>query len=61
MNDQLGSDENRKCNEESDVHFDVVKEREPTEVPRPGAYGGKEQQRNPRNSTNREQPARQKF
>jgi hypothetical protein len=40
MNDQLGSDKDRKCNEESDVHFNVVKEGELTEVPSRGAESG---------------------
>jgi hypothetical protein len=25
MNNQLGSDEDRKCNKESDVHFNIAK------------------------------------
>jgi hypothetical protein len=32
MNDYLSSDQDRKCNEESNVHFHVVKERELTHV-----------------------------
>jgi hypothetical protein len=33
MHNQFGSDEYGKCNKESDMHFDVVKEGKPTGVP----------------------------
>jgi hypothetical protein len=47
MNNQLGSDEDRKCDEESDMHFNVVQEGKRTEVPCRRAKGGQERQRQP--------------
>jgi hypothetical protein len=61
MNNQLGSDEDRKRNEESDMHLNIVKEGKPAGVPSRGAEGGKEQQREPRDQRNNEQPAMQEF
>jgi hypothetical protein len=61
MNNQLGSDQDRKCDEESDMHFNVVKEGKPTEVPCRGAKGGQEQQRQPYDQRDSEQPALQKL
>jgi len=60
MDNQLGSDESRKCNEESDMHFNVVKVGEPSSSSR-GGKGGQEQQRQPGDQRNKEQPAIQKF
>jgi hypothetical protein len=60
MNDQLGSDEDRKCNEESDLNFNVVKEGKPTGVCR-GAEGGEEQQRQPCHQRDNEQPTMYEF
>jgi hypothetical protein len=40
MNKQLGSNENRKCDEDSDMHFNITQEGKPTDVPRRGAEGG---------------------
>src|SRR6516162_6625957 len=33
MNNQFGGDENRKCNEESDMHFDIVKKESRPRLP----------------------------
>ena len=64
MDNQLGRDENRKCNEESDMHFNVVKERKPSctsSLPKLGAKGRQEQKRQPGDQRNNEQPAIQEF
>ena len=42
VHDQLRSDENRKCHEESDMHLDVAKEGEATSTPTRGAERGEE-------------------
>ena len=61
MDNQLGGDENRKCNEESDMHFNVVKEGEPRCISSRGAKSRQEQQWQPGDQRNNEQPAIQKF
>jgi len=61
MNNQLGKDEHRKCNEESDMHFNVVKERKPTDAPSRGTEDGEEQQRQPCDQRDYEKPATQEF
>jgi hypothetical protein len=61
MNNQFGGDEDRKCNKKSDMHFDVVKEGNPTDGSARGAKDGEEQQRQPCNQRDNEQSAMQKF
>ena len=61
MNNQLGNDEDRKCNEESDMHFNAVKEGKATEASSRGAEHREEQQRRPCDCRNNEQPAIQEF
>jgi hypothetical protein len=61
MNNQLGKDEHRKCNEESDMHFNVVKEGKATEATSRGAEHGEEQQRQPCDQRDDEQSAMQEF
>jgi hypothetical protein len=43
MNNQFGSDEDRKGNKKSDMHFDVVQEGNPTDGSARGAKDGEEQ------------------
>ena len=48
MNQQFGSDEDRKGYKKSDVYFNVVKEGKPTDASSPGTLdGGEEQQWQP--------------
>jgi len=39
MNNQLGNDENRQCDEESHLHFNVVRKESPPEFPAEGPKG----------------------
>ena len=43
------------------MHFNVMKERDPTDVPSRGAQGGKEQQWQPRDQCDNEQSAMQEY
>ena len=43
MNHQFGGDENRKCNEESDLNFNIVKKGKPADVRSWGAEDCEEQ------------------
>ena len=61
MSNQLGSDEDRKCHEESDMHFNIVKEGKAAHVPRRGAERGEQQQRQPCHKRDNVQPAMQEF
>lgn len=47
MNKQFGRNEDGKCNEKSDMHFNIMKEGKPTRVPAQGAQGGKHTQWQP--------------
>lgn len=47
MNKDFGPDENRKCDEESHMYFNIVKEGKLTNTPSREAQGGEEQQRQP--------------
>jgi hypothetical protein len=61
MDNQLGGDQDRKCDEESGMHFNVVKEGKPTDAPSRGTEGAEEQQRQPCDQRDNEQPAMQEF
>ena len=61
MDNQLGGDQDRKCDEASGVHFNVVKEGKSTDVPSRGTEGAEEQQRQPCDQCDNEQPAMQEF
>ena len=54
MDDQLGSDEHRKGNEEPGVHLDVAEESEPAGIIPGGAEHGEHEQRQPRNQSDGE-------
>jgi hypothetical protein len=43
------------------MHFNIVKEGKPTDAPRLGADGSKEQQWQPCNQSDNEEPAMQEF
>jgi hypothetical protein len=57
MDNQLGSDKDRKTDEESNMHLNIVKEGKPTDVPSRGTDGGQEQQWKPCDQHDYEQPA----
>ena len=61
MDYQLGSDEYRKCDEESDMHLYIMKEGEATAAPSQGAEAGKHGQRQPCEQGDDEQPTMQEF
>jgi hypothetical protein len=61
MNNQLGSDEDRKCDEESDMYFNVVLKGKPAEFSCRGAEDVQEQQRQPYDQRDSEQPTLQEL
>jgi hypothetical protein len=61
MNEQLSRDKDRKCNQEPDVHFNVVKKGKLAQASCGGAEGREEQQWQPCDQSDNEQPTMYKF